>query len=596
MKKRRLLGAAILSIALTMGLAMGAAADSRKVVTLGADLTEEQKQMVMNYFGVTYDQVDVLTITNADEREHLGSYVPLEQIGTRTYSCALVSPTTSGGIQVKTANLDWVTCNMIATTLSTSGVVNCDVIAASPIQVSGTGALTGIIMAYEEASGETLDPQKKELATQELVITGQLANNVGQQEATAIVNEAKTEIISQNITDITIIQEIVYEAAADNNAELSADEVDMVTDLLDQISQEDYDYEEMEDTLKRVEENVKVEEIVDITDSATAAADAEAAAQAAAEEAIEEIPAETEASILDNTNDDAFGVEVITGSTSETESTIEDVTVEEVNGEESPMDSIPVESEVYVEEVPAETEAAVETEAPAVEVPVETEAPAVEVPVEEVPAETEALAETEAPATEAPVETEAPATEAPVETEAPAPVYTADMLDEEQSEIYDGLTWYLNKVLGISAEPSDEELYTKIDALEVTALELDQTAKDAILEKVDTFVLTMLMEGLENTELNENDAAEYGDPEVKALYDEIYSLLMEDTDQLLLNVDQETKITVCDEAKAFLKKLYGVDAWEEEIPEAEEVPAEELPDEGAAEELEPVETEEIVAE
>ena len=116
MKKRRLLGAAILSIALTMGLAMGAAADSRKVVTLGADLTEEQKQMVMNYFGVTNDQVDVLTITNADEREHLGSYVPLEQIGTPTYSSALVSPTTSGGIQVKTAKLDWVTCNMIATT------------------------------------------------------------------------------------------------------------------------------------------------------------------------------------------------------------------------------------------------------------------------------------------------------------------------------------------------------------------------------------------------------------------------------------------------------------------------------------------------
>ena len=69
---------------------------------------------------------------------------------------------------------------MIATTLSTSGVVNCDVIAASPIQVSGTGALTGIIMAYEQASGETLSPQKKELATEELVITGQLANNVGQ--------------------------------------------------------------------------------------------------------------------------------------------------------------------------------------------------------------------------------------------------------------------------------------------------------------------------------------------------------------------------------------------------------------------------------
>ncbi|MBD9013961.1 MAG: DUF1002 domain-containing protein, partial [Lachnospiraceae bacterium] len=263
---------------------MGVSADSRKVVTLGADLSEQQKQIVMNYFGVTADQVDILTITNQDERDHLGSYVPLEQIGTHTYSCALVSPTASGGIQVKTANLDWVTCNMIATTLSTSGVVNCDVIAASPIQVSGTGALTGIIMAYEQASGETLSPQKKELATEELVITGQLANNVGQKEATAIVNEAKTEIISQNITDVTVIQNIVNEAANDNNTQLTQDQVDMVTELLDKISQEDYNYDDMKDTLERVDENVGVTSQTDEL-SGDESNDEESAAQQAAQDA-----------------------------------------------------------------------------------------------------------------------------------------------------------------------------------------------------------------------------------------------------------------------------------------------------------------------
>lgn len=592
MKKRNVLGAAVLSLALAMGLTMGTAADGRKVVTLGADLTEEQRQMVMNYFGVTYDEVDILTITNQDEREHLGAYVPLEQIGSYTYSCALVSPTTSGGIQVKTANLDWVTCNMIATTLSTSGVVNCDVIAASPIQVSGTGALTGIMMAYEEASGEALDPVKKELATQELVITGQLANTVGQQEATAIVNEAKTEIISQNITDITIIQDIVYEAAADNNAELSEEELGLVTDLLDQISQEDYDYEEMEDTLQRVEENVKAEELAEITDSAAAAEDAEAAAQAAAEDAaenvVEEITEETEASILDNTNDAALGENVISGSTMETET---EIYVEEVNGDEISIDEIPVETEAYIEEVPAETEA------PAEAVPVETEAPAEAAPVEtEAPAE-EAPVETEAPAEAVPVETEAPATEAPEETEPvteAAPVYTADMLDEAQKETYDGLIWYLKKVLGVAQEPSEKELYAKIDGLTVTALEMDQTAADTILEKVDTFILTMLMEGLESTELNEIDAAEYGDPEVKALYDEIYSLLIEDEEQLLVNMDSEIRMTACDEAKAFLKKLYGVDPWEEETEApAEEAPAEEAPSEEAPAEEAPVEGEEL---
>ena len=321
MMKKKFTSVAALGLCLALGFSMGVSADSRKVVTLGADLSEQQKQIVMNYFGVTADQVDILTITNQDERDHLGSYVPLEQIGTHTYSCALVSPTASGGIQVKTANLDWVTCNMIATTLSTSGVVNCDVIAASPIQVSGTGALTGIIMAYEQASGETLSPQKKELATEELVITGQLANNVGQKEATAIVNEAKTEIISQNITDVTVIQNIVNEAANDNNTQLTQDQVDMVTELLDKISQEDYNYDDMKDTLERVDENVGVTSQTDEL-SGDESNDEESAAQQAAQDAQAEAETETEeteASILDNTNDDAFGGDVITGSTLEPE-------------------------------------------------------------------------------------------------------------------------------------------------------------------------------------------------------------------------------------------------------------------------------------
>ena len=121
--------------------------------------------------------------------------MPLEQIGSHTYSCAYVNPTNSGGIQVKTANLSWVTSNMIATTLSTSGVVNCEVLAASPFEVSGTGALTGILMAYESAVGTQLDETKKDIATQEMITTTTIANSIGQQLATEIVNDSKMQVI-----------------------------------------------------------------------------------------------------------------------------------------------------------------------------------------------------------------------------------------------------------------------------------------------------------------------------------------------------------------------------------------------------------------
>ncbi len=104
--KRRLLSSLVAGT-LCLALCMPGSivyADGEKVVTLGADLSPDQKNAILKYFGILGQNIKTLTINNQDERDHLGSYVPLEQIGTHTYSCALVSPTSSGGIKVKTAN------------------------------------------------------------------------------------------------------------------------------------------------------------------------------------------------------------------------------------------------------------------------------------------------------------------------------------------------------------------------------------------------------------------------------------------------------------------------------------------------------------
>ncbi|MCD8103524.1 MAG: DUF1002 domain-containing protein [Lachnospiraceae bacterium] len=256
---KKKIGAVLLSaICLAAAIpSVPAMADSQKVVTLGADLSEEQKTMILQYFGVYGEtNIETLTITNADEREHLGSYIPLEQIGTRTYSCALVSPTTSGGIQVKTANLTYVTSNMIASTLSTSGVVNCEVLAAAPFAVSGTGALTGILMAYETASGETLDETKKETATQELVTTTTISDSIGQVEATQIVNETKIQVIEGDVVSTGDIEVIVDTVVEEEDVTLSEEDRALLVALLEKIAEQDYDYEEMSETLERVEENL----------------------------------------------------------------------------------------------------------------------------------------------------------------------------------------------------------------------------------------------------------------------------------------------------------------------------------------------------
>lgn len=340
MKNKKVIGATLCGLCMIMGVSMTSLADSRKVVTLGANLSDSQRTMMLNYFGVNENQVDILTITNQDERDHLSAFVPIEQIGTRTFSCAYVLPTTSGGIQVKTANLNWVTCNMIASTLSTSGVTNCQVIAASPIEVSGTGALTGIIMAYETANGEQLEESKKQLANEELYLTGTLSDKIGQKAATAIMNETKIQVISQDITDTDQINNIISEATQNNNVTITEEEQQEIVDLMDKIAQESYDYSEMEDTLQMVEQNVSDNPITqpETEDMNTDTGELE----------------ETEENILDNTNEDVLGGGVITGSTQEPmtevpETTAPETTVPETTAPEDPFGEVQEETYNFTE-------------------------------------------------------------------------------------------------------------------------------------------------------------------------------------------------------------------------------------------------------
>ena len=313
MKKGKLLATLLCSASMVMGSmvpTVPAMADAMKVVTLGADLSDEQKNTMLKYFKVDSSQAQIIYVTNQDERDHLSSYVPLEQIGTRTVSCAYVKPTTSGGIKVRTANLNWVTCNMIASSLSTSGVTNCEVVAACPFEVSGTGALTGIQMAYETASGQKLDETKKELATEEMVVTGNLADSVGQNDATTVINQAKMQVIADNVQNADDIYNIVVNISNNNNVTLTDDEINTIVNLLQQISQQDYDYSEMQETLERVNDNVtgQAEESSDSSDD--------------------------EDSIVDNVDQSALGDNVIESST-EDPGLAEETGAADESGEES---------------------------------------------------------------------------------------------------------------------------------------------------------------------------------------------------------------------------------------------------------------------
>lgn len=239
-------------------------ADASKVVSIGNDLTDAQKKTMMKYFGISGDKsVQQITVTNKDEVSHLSGYIPLEQIGARTVSCAYIKPTESGGIKVRTANLQYVTANMIASTLADLGIKNCEVVSACPFQVSGTGALTGVMMAYEKATGTVINKDKKDIATQEVVITKDIAKDIGTAQAENIVNQAKTEVVQNNVTNKTDIQNTVTNIINNNNVNITEQQIDNIVDLVEDVANQDYDdsyvknLEEIGDNIKQELEAIK---------------------------------------------------------------------------------------------------------------------------------------------------------------------------------------------------------------------------------------------------------------------------------------------------------------------------------------------------
>lgn len=571
--KKRLLSSMLLGLCVAIGSAVPALADSRKVVTLGNDLTQEQKDTMMRYFGVGYDSVDMMYITNADEREHLGSYVPLEQIGNYTYSCALVAPTSTGGIQVKTANLEWVTCNMIASTLSTSGVTNCQVVAASPFKVSGTGALTGVIMAYEQASQKTLEPQKVELANQELVTTGNLANQVGQSKATAVINETKIQVIENNVTNIEEINNIVTNVSNEFDVQINEDQSAEIAELMQKIAEQEYDITQLKATLDRVQANVigdagaSEEEVKAAEEKAEASEQAaeEAAKQEAQQNQETELPGEdgivieeteeTE-SILDNTDLGAFEG---TGEIVEENDTTQSVQ-EQSEQKESEDLGIPEASDdgtmteaTEQTEVPTETEMSLPEETETL-----TEAPSgsnvIEPETELQPDDSVLTPETEAPQSE---ETDAAQTE---------DVLTEDDLTEEDKDIYKEVKMALDEMFQTKELTFDDG----------TVVYLTEDAAKAVPEALDEYLLNLLVRGEDavaaeeeaDPEISKNILEEtallapdknYEDGQLKQLDKFVRRLVFTDSEKLLeeSQLEDVDKTLIYEKVMEILEKAYA---------------------------------------
>ena len=116
------------ALAFTMSLSSSAfAAESEGYLSLGADLSEAERNTVMDLMGVDDpDNYEVLYVTNADEHKYLDSYVSSDQIGSRALSSVLIKEKSGDDIDVEIHNIGYCTEGMYRNALQTAGVEGAD--------------------------------------------------------------------------------------------------------------------------------------------------------------------------------------------------------------------------------------------------------------------------------------------------------------------------------------------------------------------------------------------------------------------------------------------------------------------------------------
>lgn len=227
-------------------------------VCYGDDLNSEQFEKVMNLLGADLSKDQLIKVTIDDEKALLGSIISADKIGSRSLSSARVTLTGEGtGISVTTQNINWVTSSMYSSALATAGVDNARIVVAAPVEVSGTAALAGILKAYESAASTQLSDEAKAVAGSEMVLTGDLADMIGSDDAVELLAMVKNAIAEYHLDDYDSLRPYVEQGAKQLGVQLTEDQIDQVTKLGVQIAKLDLDPEKLAGQLNGLVDNIQ---------------------------------------------------------------------------------------------------------------------------------------------------------------------------------------------------------------------------------------------------------------------------------------------------------------------------------------------------
>lgn len=233
------------------------AATGDELVTLGEDLNPQQREELLNEMDVNENEVNILEVTNEEEHQYLGNYIDASVIGTRALSSSRITLLDEGeGIDVETNRITWVSEGMYANALITAGVEDADIYVTAPFDVSGTGALTGLIKAYEESMEEEIPEEQKQAANEELVKTAELGEEYGVEEATELMARIKEALAEEEVETEEDLRDLIQRIAGELEMNLSDSELDGLVSLFERIRGLNIDWDQVSNQIDSIRSNI----------------------------------------------------------------------------------------------------------------------------------------------------------------------------------------------------------------------------------------------------------------------------------------------------------------------------------------------------
>lgn len=233
----------------------------RPYLALGDDLKSAERETVLSLLGVkekNLDDYELVTITNEDEHDYLDDYLSPSIIGSRALSSVLIEKKSEGnGIHVTTKNITYCTEGMYENALTTAGITDADVVVAGPFEITGTAALVGAMKAYEAMTGEKIDEFVKDAATNELVLTGEIAEEIGNSEkAEKFIALLKKYVVEHNLDDKDEIEKGIEDCEEKLDVNLDDQEKEQIVELMQKINDIDIDVDQLKEQGKQIYEKL----------------------------------------------------------------------------------------------------------------------------------------------------------------------------------------------------------------------------------------------------------------------------------------------------------------------------------------------------